>query len=182
MGLSTWGTGAPCPESCDHGLENHSEGQASWASNTAQEELILRVKEICTIHRPWRRAELVSVHQQGTLLFFFATPGDILGPQPVMETMLHAVRRMSHLLDLRMSPGDFLKQAPPGSLLWCSFRRRISYAAAGGPSDTTRFSGLSVCPSLPGDTAPPRQGSRWSLCRMRAPLSPACDSRFLFIR
>ena len=118
------------------------------------------VKEICTIHRPRQRARTdVSAPTRGLFFFFLATPGDILGPQPVMETMLHAMEAWSQLLDLQgCLPGDFFKASSPWGLLWCSFRRRISYAALGGPSDTTCFSGLSVCPSLPGDAAPPRQG------------------------
>ena len=57
----------------------------------------------------------MSVHQPGDFSLILAAPGDILGPQPVMETMLHAVEAWSQLWDPQgCLPGDFLKQVPSG--------------------------------------------------------------------
>ena len=91
----------------------------------------------CIVHELAKSQTRLSNFHFGFSLIL-AAPGDILGPQPVMETMLHAVEAWSQLWDPQgCLPGDFFKASSFWGLFWGSFMRWISYVALGGPSYTT---------------------------------------------
>lgn len=141
----------------DHGLEHHSEGQASWASNMTQEESILRCKKNAPSIGHSEGLELTSVHQPD--FFFGGHSRRYLRSTTSDQTRAPCSGSMEQQLDHQgHPPGDFFEASSFWGLFWCFFMRWISSAALRGPSYATCFTGLSMSPPLLGDVAPPGQG------------------------